>query len=211
MSSSVLIRRVHRTSAAVLGSFVLAHLVNHLAGLRGVEAHVAFMQAARVVYRHPVVETLLLASVVAQALTGMALLRRSRLGDAANPVLMLQRWSGLYLGFFLVVHVAAVMLGRGVHDLDTTWYFAAAGFHVRPFAWFFAPYYGLAVLALGMHVGCALHRRLFRATQASQIRQAALLLPMLGAALAGGLIVSMLAGWLYPVHVPPEYLAPFGG
>jgi hypothetical protein len=34
---------------------------------------------------------------------------------------------------------------------------------------------------------------------------------MLGAALAGGLIVSMLAGWLYPVHVPPEYLAPFGG
>ncbi|MBA3919275.1 MAG: hypothetical protein C0516_11900 [Gemmatimonas sp.] len=211
MSPSVLIRRVHRSSAAVLGTFVLVHLVNHLAGLRGVEAHLAFMQAARAVYRHPAVEVLLLVSAALQGLSGAAMLRRARLFDAAPWMQRLQHWSGLYLGLFLVVHVTAVLAGRGVFDLDTTWYFAAAGFHVRPFAWFFAPYYGLAVLALGAHMGCALHRRLGSTPQTSRLRQAALLLPMLGAAMAGGLIVSMLAGWLYPVRVPPEYLAPFGG
>ena len=211
MSPSVLIRRVHRSSAAVLGIFVLVHLVNHLAGLRGVEAHLAFMQAARAVYRHPAVEVLLLVSAALQGLSGAAMLRRARLFGAVPWMHRLQHWSGLYLGFFLVVHVIAVLVGRGVFGLDTTWYFAAAGFHVRPFAWFFAPYYGLAVLALGTHVGCVLHRRLASPSHAPRRRQAALLLPMLGAAVAGLLIVSMLAGWLYPVRIPPEYLAPFGG
>lgn len=209
MSLSVLTRRVHRSSAAVLGAFVLVHLVNHLIGLRGVDAHLAFMRVARLVYRHPAVEVLLVVSAMLQALSGAAMLRRGRLLDATHRVNTLQHWSGAYLGFFLVVHVLAVLAGRGLFDLDTTWYFAAAGFHVRPFPWFFAPYYGLAVFAFGTHVGCVMHRRL--AAHASPIRQTALLLPMLGAALAGGLIVSMLAGWLYPVRVPPEYLAPFGG
>ena len=211
MPSFLLHRRVHRASALCLGAFAVVHIGNHLTGLRGIEAHLAFMQAARVIYRHPAAEALLLASAALQAWSGVTLLSRSRLRNAANPVIALQHWSGAYLGFFLLVHVAAVLVGRGILSLDTTWYFAAAGFHVRPFAWFFAPYYGLAVLALGTHVGCALHRRLVSTTQAPPIRQAALLLPMIGAAVAGGLIVSMLAGWLYPVRVPPEYLAPFGG
>lgn len=211
MLTSTHLRRMHCVSATVLGSFVLVHLANHLVGLRGIEGHLAFMQTARVVYRHPAAEVLLLVSAVLQALSGAAMLRRARLSHAAPWMQRLQHWSGLYLGFFLVVHVAAVLMGRSVFGLDTTWYFAAAGFHVPPFAWFFAPYYGLAVLALGTHVGCALHRWLASPTHPRPLRQAALLLPMLGAAVTAVLIVSMLAGWLYPVRVPSEYLAPFGG
>jgi succinate dehydrogenase/fumarate reductase cytochrome b subunit len=211
MSLAFSFRRLHRWSASVLGAFVLVHLVNHLVGIQGVEAHMAFMRVARLVYRLPLMEGALLAAAAAQVLSGAAMLRSGTLWPPRRSMRSLQQWSGLYLGAFLVAHVGAVLLGRGLLDLDTTFHFAAAGFHVWPFGWFFAPYYGLAVLAIGAHVGCALHARLRRGGQSERWLQTAVLVPIVAGGVAGLLIVGMLAGWLYPVEVPARYLAPFGG
>jgi hypothetical protein len=189
-------RRLHRVAGAVLAAFVAVHVANHLAALAGVDAHVLFMDAARRVYRQPVVEAVLLACVVLQAGSGLRMLwagRQRRRGLLA----WLQAGSGAYIALFLAIHVGAVLAGR-VNGLDTNFYFAAAGLHVWPFVLFFVPYYFLAVAALFVHVGCALRRG--------------------GAVVAGctcagfvvaGLIVATLMGKMIPVTIPVKYLATF--
>lgn len=43
-------------SALLVAAFAMIHLANHLVGLTSVEAHMAFMQAFRQLYRLPFVE-----------------------------------------------------------------------------------------------------------------------------------------------------------
>jgi len=64
----------------------------------------------------------------------------------------LQIWSGLYLAVFFVIHVGAVMVGRVVLQLDTNFYFGAAGINAFPFNLFFIPYYTLAILSFFAHI-----------------------------------------------------------
>jgi hypothetical protein len=189
-------RRPHRVAGAVLAAFVAVHVANHLAALAGVDAHVRFMDAARRVYRQPVVEAVLLACVVLQAGSGLRMLWAGR-QRRRGPLAWLQAGSGAYIALFLAIHVGAVLAGR-VNGLDTNFYFAAAGLHVWPFVLFFVPYYFLAVAALFVHVGCALRRG--------------------GAVVAGctcagfvvaGLIVATLMGKMIPVTIPVKYLATF--
>lgn len=191
-------RRLHRAAGAVLAVFLVVHVANHLAALAGVDAHVRFMDAARRVYRQPVVEAVLLACVMLQAASGLRMLwagRQRRRGVLA----WLQAGSGTYVALFLAIHVAAVLAGRA-GGLDTNFHFAAAGLHVWPFVLFFAPYYFLAGAALFVHVGCALRRG--RAVVA-------------GFACAGlvvaGLLVATLMGQIVPVEIPARYLATFAG
>ena len=120
----------------------------------------------------------------------------------------LQAGSGAYLVFFFLNHVGAVLLGRGVLHLDTNFYFAAAGFHVPPFPFFFAPYYFLAVLALFTHLGCAFYWQL--QLKSRSVRVLAVVLTIGVGFIVSLLIVLSLAGAFYPVHVPPEYKATYG-
>lgn len=115
----------------------------------------------------------------------------------------LQAWSGGYLGLFLLVHVGAVLWGRS-HGLDTNFYFAAAGLHVSPWQWFFAPYYFLAVLAFWGHVGCAVYWHvpgLYRT-------RALCWMLAIGLTMAGILVV-WLAGGITVVEIPVRYLASY--
>lgn len=196
------LRHLHRYSAVLLGLFLLAHLANHLAGLAGIDAHIALMERLRVVYRFPLIEALLLAAVGVQVASGITFLVRGW-KKRRGAVYALQAVSGGYLAFFFLNHVGAVLVGRTVLDLDTNFHFAAAGMHVAPFHFFFMPYYFLAVLALFTHLGCFLYWRRLRASPAGA-RQA-LALSMTTGAVLGLLIVLMLAGALYPVHIPAEY------
>jgi succinate dehydrogenase/fumarate reductase cytochrome b subunit len=134
------LRVLHRTSAFVLGCFLIAHLINHVAGLAGQAQHVAFMHALRPWYRNPVVEPVLLALFVFQAATGITMAARGW-RQRRGRVAWLQAISGVYLAVFLLVHIASVILGRVVLGLDTDFRFAAAGFHVAGWPWYFAPYY----------------------------------------------------------------------
>jgi succinate dehydrogenase/fumarate reductase cytochrome b subunit len=191
-------RRLHRGGGALLAAFVAVHVANHLAALAGVDAHVRFMDAARRVYRQPVVEVVLLLCVVLQAASGLRMLwagRQRRRGVLA----WLQAGSGAYIALFLAIHVGAVLAGRA-GGLDTNFYFAAAGLHVWPFALFFVPYYFLAVAALFVHLGCALRRG--RAVVAGFSA---------GGIVVAGVIVATLAGMVVPVAIPARYLATFAG
>ena len=191
-------RRLHRAAGAVLAVFLLVHVANHLAALAGVDAHIRFMDAARRVYRQPVVEAVLLLGVMLQAASGLRMLwtgRQRRRGVLA----WLQAGSGAYVALFLAIHVAAVLAGRA-GGLDTNFHFAAAGLHVWPFVLFFVPYYFLAVAALFAHVGCALRRG--RAVVAG--------FTCAGIVVAG-LIVATLMGKVVPVEIPANYLQTFAG
>ncbi len=201
------LRSLHRTSALLVFAFAFLHIANHLASLHSIELHIALMNALRKTYRQPVVEVLVLVCMACQSASGLLLVARAWPARVAL-VARLQVVSGLYLAFFLLVHVSAVLYGRRVLGLDTNFFFAAAGQHVPPFQWFFAPYYFLAVLALFVHAGCAAYRRFARLRP--RIGRT-----LLACAVGAGLIVSVLltgslAGVFEDLHIPAAYRATFG-
>lgn len=201
------LHKLHGFSALFLTGYAIVHIANHLVGIAGVDAHIAFMQAFRSIYRTPLIEGVLLAAVVFQIYSGLTFVVR---GWKRRRGFMpwLQAASGAYLAFFFLNHVGAVLLGRTVLGLDTNFYFAAAGFYVWPFQFFFAPYYFLAVLALFTHLGCAMYWHLHDRSRFA--RGIAVALPMATGLILSLLIVLMLAGAFYPVEIPSEYRAVFG-
>lgn len=201
------LRVLHRSSALVLAAFAAVHVTNHLMALAGVAAHIAFMEAARGVYRFPPVEWILLACAGFQVGSGLWLFFRGW-RERKGRVAWLQAVSGAYLAFFLPVHVGAVLFGRQALQLDTNFYFAAAGFHVPPFQWFFGPYYLLAVLALFVHLGCAVYWNVPGWSRKS--RALALALPAAAGFGISLLIVLALGGVLRPLEIPVEYKATYG-
>ena len=194
------LRTVHRLSAIVLGAFLVSHIANHLTALGGVAAHGAFMDAARVVYRWPPVETLLLASAVVQALSGLALAWRAR--RRRGVWTRLQIVSGACLAFFLLAHVSAILFIRHELALDTNFYAAAMVLTVGVLPFIYAPYYGMGVLALFVHAACAVRNRV---GQKRGTRPARALIG--GGALVAVVIVAAHAGWLYEVDLPAPYRA----
>lgn len=200
------LRLFHRTSALLLASFVLVHITNHVVGLAGQAEHIAFMHAVRPIYRNAVVEPILLALFLAQGATGATLVIRgwrSRRGGVAWA----QAFSGLYLAAFLLIHIVSVVMARSALQLDTDFRFAAAGFHVAGWPWYFAPYYFLAALALFVHVGCALYWKLgARARLYAWLALGSM--TMLGIGFGFGVVAS-LAGRLYPVEIQEEYLGTY--
>ncbi|MCK0155456.1 hypothetical protein MWU49_17200 [Alcanivorax sp. S6407] len=199
-----MLHKLHRLSACVLASFILVHLLNHLFAIQGVDAHIGFMESFRSIYRQTLVEALLLGCVLFQVGSGLVFLRR-RWGQRSGFFDRLQALSGAYLAFFFLNHVGAVLFGRLVLGLDTNVYYAAAGMHVNPFQYFFVPYYFLAVVAVFGHVACALHW-LLREKLALPNRNLLGYGMLLAGAVAGLLIVLALAGQLYPLTIPAEYL-----
>lgn len=202
------LRTLHFASALVIIAFATVHIANHLMSLSSVAAHVAFMDAARSIYRQPVVESVLLLCVSFQVVSGLWFVIRGW-KERHGLVPWLQAISGAYLAFFLAVHVGAVLFGRAVLDLDTNFYFAAAGFHVPPNQYFFAPYYFIAVLALFTHVGCAVYWQLQTATRVA--RTLAVAVPVSVGGAVSLLIVLSLAGMLQPVDIPAKYKATYAG
>ncbi|HOY29567.1 MAG TPA: hypothetical protein PLR96_11370 [Flavobacteriales bacterium] len=151
------LRLFHRISGITITAFVALHLFNHAMALVGAERHIATMAFLRQFYRHPVAETLLLVAVLNQVFTGIRLHRKSGTGKRMGWQ-ALQHWSGLYLAFFFVIHLGAVLVGRTVLHLDTNFYFGVAGLNTFPFALFFVPYYALAVISFFAHIA-SIHAR----------------------------------------------------
>jgi len=199
------LHRLHRASALVIGLYALAHLANHLAAVVSVASHIAFMDKVRLVTRVPALEALLLACVLFQAVSGLVLVARRR-GQRRALFDRLQAISGLYLAFFLLVHVSSVLAGRILQGVDTNFHFAAAGLHVAPFQFFFFPYYGLAVLAFGVHLAAAFHY-LARGRVGSLARTRIAGAGIAAALLLSGLILAAFGGMLHPVAISEPYRA----
>jgi succinate dehydrogenase/fumarate reductase cytochrome b subunit len=207
MVSSLPLRTLHRFSAFVLASFLFVHIANHVMSLHGIATHLSIMETLRKVYRLPLVEAALLMCVLFQTVSGITLVVRGW-KQRRGKVAWLQAISGLYLAFFLLVHVSAVLAGRAIFNLDTNFYFAAAGIHVPPFAWFFVPYYFLAVAALFAHVGCALYWRIVQAR--ARVAGLVLMIAIAAGLVMAALIVLSMAGVFESFSVPAEYKATYG-
>ncbi|MEO6639450.1 MAG: hypothetical protein ABIN25_14315 [Ginsengibacter sp.] len=109
------------------------------------------MNTLRLFYRNIFVETILLSAVVVQIFSGLKLFKRKR-KTATSGFEIIHIWSGLYLAFFFVIHLGAVMGGRLFLHLDTNFYFGVAGLNSFPLNLFFIPYYGLAISSIFAHI-----------------------------------------------------------
>lgn len=144
-------KNIHFVSGLSLTLFIGLHLLNHLISIFGIAYHINFMNSFRVVYRNPVIESVLLLAVIIQVMSGIKLVFQKR--KAVNTLwAKLQIWTGFYLAFFLVFHVSAVFMGRLVFDLDTNFYFGVAGLNSLPANLFFVPYYGFALFSFFGHI-----------------------------------------------------------
>ena len=65
------LRKLHALSAVLIAAFACVHIANHLAAIAGIASRVAFMHAARKVYRQRVVEAMLLGCIALQVVSGL--------------------------------------------------------------------------------------------------------------------------------------------
>ncbi|ADQ19112.1 hypothetical protein Lbys_3464 [Leadbetterella byssophila DSM 17132] len=144
-------KKLHYFSGIVLSIFIALHLLNHLGSIWGAEVHIQSMNYLRILYRNIVIETLLFCSVSIQIFSGLRLVyKRKTLKLSFFQII--QNYSGLYLSFFLLVHLSAIMVGRYYLELDTNFYFGVAGLNTFPINLFFIPYYALALISVFTHL-----------------------------------------------------------
>ncbi len=200
-----MLHKLHRASACLIAAFVAAHLFNHLLAVQSINAHIHFMESFRPIYRNGFVETLLLVCVAYQVGSGIYFIK-NRWGQRRGFFERLQAISGGYLAYFLIVHVAAVLIGRNALKIDTSFYYAAAGMHVSPFHYYFVPYYFLSVVAIFGHIACAVHwltRGRLREVYRNSLGYSLLVIGVL----MGAVIVAAFAGAFYDIVIPSEYRA----
>ena len=147
---------IHYYSGLTVALYVGVHLLNHLFILHSEAMHIKFMRAARTVYRHPVVEGVLLSAVVVQIFSGIFLVTQ-KWSRAEGWFDWMQISSGLYLALFLANHVRAVIVGRRTMHIDTDLYYGAGVMNMWPQKLFYIPYYAIAVLSFYAHVA-SVHR-----------------------------------------------------
>lgn len=179
--------RLHRLSALLVGGFALLHVLNHLFVLGGPALHQQVMELLRLLYRSPPAEALLYGAIAAQVTTGWVLFTRAR---GARGEARWRRYSGAYLGFFMVAHGLAAQYQRHFVGLDSNFYWAAAVLEWPPVLWY-APYYTLGLVSLVVHIGCVLRVRAAHSA-------------LLGVALSA-VVIAALGGLLYPIEIPAAY------
>lgn len=194
-------RQAHRMLAAFIGLFLLVHFAVHFAAAWGIAAQDVVLQFGRAAYRIPVVEVALVLALAAQVMLGIGLLRRISARKRKGMWHRVQFFSGCYLAYFITMHTSAALISRFGFDLDTNFYWAAGSLTVDPLRYGFAPYYVLAVTAVGGHLLAALH---FRGPRRWH-----------GPALAIGPVAGILfalsyGGAFYEIDLPDEYMDYFG-
>ncbi len=185
-----LVRRYHYFSGLLLAFFIGLHIFNHLLVLISAEAHITFMNMARKLYRNPVIEVLLLVVVLAQAVSGIILVIKKR-KQLVGSFDRLHVYSGLYLSYFMIVHVAAVLYGRHTLKLDTNLYFGAGVMASFPAMLVYIPYYGLALLSFFIHVACIHRIKMEKFSSASVAQQQSRAIIITGAVITVLIIVKM--------------------
>ena len=147
---------IHYYTGLTLSVFIGLHLLNHLLILHSEALHIRFMKSARKIYRNKFVESLLFLAVLLQVISGITLVIM-KWNKVENYFDRIQIASGLYLSFFLLNHVMAVLRGRYILKMDTNIYYGAGVMNMWPQKLFFIPYYSFAILSFFFHVACV-HR-----------------------------------------------------
>lgn len=150
-------KKIHRYSGITISIFVGLHLFNHFYSLFGSNAHIELMNNLRVIYRNIIAEIILLFTIGIQIISGIKLFIKKR-KTLSGFFERLQIWTGLYLAFFFLIHLGAVLSGRLILNLDTNFYFGVAGLNAFPLNLFFIPYYSLAIISFFGHIS-AVHSK----------------------------------------------------
>lgn len=117
-------RVMHGITGAVVLLHVGFHIVNHLFGLIGSEAHATVMDLGRRIYRAPSIEPLLVALMLFQVGSGLYLAWRWS-ASALDFQRTFQIASGFYLSVFILGHMNSVFLyARTYLGIPTGWAFA---------------------------------------------------------------------------------------
>jgi len=115
------------TAAVLVVGFIALHLTNHLVAVASPEAHVAVMKVLRLWYRSPVVEPLLVISMLFMVGSGFVLVR-SKLSAQTDVFGALQTLTGFYLFIFIAGHMNSVFVfQRSFVGKDTDFWFASGG------------------------------------------------------------------------------------
>jgi hypothetical protein len=146
------LRRLHRLSSALLGIFILGHIVNQSLGFVSVPSYAAMRGVMRLASQQSVSYVVIVAMVAMQILTGAAMgLQRVGTGRIARN---LQTVSGWYLAVFLFAHVCSPYLAArsaaaapGAEVLTPPQLLATATSVAS------LPFYLLGVSAFLLHVG----------------------------------------------------------
>jgi hypothetical protein len=152
-------RVAHGITGAIILLYVGFHIINHLFGLVGPEAHAAVMEAGRKVYRAPLVEPLLVTLMLFQVAGGLYLAWRWS-ASALDFQKTFQIASGFYLSMFILGHMNSVFFyARRVLGIPTDWAFATgAPTGLIHDAWNIRllPHYLLGVFFVLAHLGSGL-------------------------------------------------------
>jgi hypothetical protein len=165
------LKKIHYVSGLTISVFIGLHLFNHCFSIAGADKHIEVMRTLRLFYRNIFAETILLSAIAVQIYSGLKLFA-IRKKTANTFFAKLQIRTGLYLSFFFLIHLSAVLAGRYFLKLDTNFYFGAAGLNSFPFNLFFIPYYFLAVVSFFGHIAAIHEQRMtktiFRFTPVQQ-------------------------------------------
>jgi len=198
------IKRLHYFSGITLALFTFIHLANHLVGLWGINAYTQFMNAARLIYRNPVIESLLLLAVLLQISSGINLVRRNRKLSGMSKAERLRIFSGLYLALFLVIHVFVVLFYRG-KGIDTNFYFACLGFNIFPVVLIFIPYYSAGIMSVFIHLGVVHYYKMQRYVSVAKSKKQAIGIIMAGCFITAFSILSY-SNYLKGVPLTKEHM-----
>lgn len=196
-------RRLHYVSGLTFAIFIGLHLFNHVLGVSGAENHIEMMTTLRYFYRNILVETIFLGATIFLLISGLSLVK-IRWGTSVSFFEKLHVWSGLYLAFFLLVHIGAVLGARWFLKLDTNFYFGAAGLNTFPFNLFFVPYYSLAILAFFAHLASIHKVKMKHRMLGLSPKSQSLAILMFGVCITGAILVG-LTNSFEGIDLPEEY------
>jgi hypothetical protein len=172
-------------------------------GIFGQEMHIHVMDKLRILYRNRFAESILLASVLVQIVSGFKLFLDTR-KRKQKFFAKLQIWSGLYMAIFLIIHVGAVLSGRYILQLDTNFYFGVAGLNTFPILLFFLPYYSLAIMAFFGHIASIHAIKMKKEVMGISVVKQSRLILILGILITTIIIYSLTNGFA-GVEIPENY------
>jgi len=134
-------------SLLLLGLFVFIHIFNHLMLVISIKEHISFMENFRFIYRNIYIESILLLAFLFQIIKSIKVIwhERKKRRTFFEKLIFISK---IYLIYFLINHISAVLFGRIVFNLDTNIYYAIAGLYVFPYSLYFVPYYFLSIICL---------------------------------------------------------------
>lgn len=139
---------VHRLSAVLVGAFIVSHLGVHLMAVVSPEAHGAGLAYMRQFYYDPLYEAILIIAILIQIVSGYAELKL--IGKSGWR--LVRNVSGLYLMWFLLIHVGTVLYARHIDFMPTNFYWVAGSLAYDPLKYAVMTFYALGVFSFFAHM-----------------------------------------------------------